>query len=115
MQVNGHVLRYLQLMAASGLYLNAYAQELEGRLHWAVWGFEQGFLQPESLAPAAKGSTVNLVEALEHYFVILDTKDVRMGIRALAGAEKDNQRLASRLLAFLKLVRMSENGLLLFH
>jgi len=95
------------LLAGHQKDLNAFAQELEGRLHWAVWGFEQGFLQPESLALAAKGTTVNLVEALEHYFVILATKDVRLGTRTLAGAEKDNQRLASRLLAFLKLVRMS--------
>lgn len=83
-------------------------QELEGRLHWAVWGLEQGFLQPGTLVPSPakgkKGSKPHLVLALEQYFDLLHASTGLEGRSKLVGAEKESQRLASRALAFLKLV-----------
>lgn len=84
------------------------SQDLEGRLHWAVWGIEQGFLHPDTLAPSTarlNAKNPHLVVALEQYFDLLHASHPSEGRNRLAGVEKETQRLASRALAFLKAVR----------
>lgn len=68
---------------------------------------EQGFLLPETLSPPSsrsKAKILHVVAALEQYFDLLHDSGARKSGSKFAGAEKEGQRLASRALAFLKLV-----------
>ena len=88
-------------------------QELEGRLHWAAWALEQGLAQPQDLAPpppaAAKSGNPHTVPALTAFFALLPPppgpQQPSDGLNrpsarrtALAGCDKDVQRLAARAL-----------------
>ena len=106
-------------------------QELEGRLHWALWGLEQGFLRPRDLVPPgppsapekAQGGGAHVVPALLD-FMGLAAGDVaddmaagreggggaaaagpgRRAAPILAGCERQAARLATLALAFLSTV-----------
>ena len=93
---------------------------MEGRLHWAIWGLEQGFLRPEDLvpptasAPAAEGGSAHVVAALLTFMGLVAAGagkegDIKMGlgqVAPLTGCERQVGQLASLALAFLSKVGM---------
>lgn len=95
---------------------------MEGRLHWAVWGLEQGFLRPGDLvppaaaaAPAGKGGGAHIVHALLAFMGLVTGSEGGGGgalglgqAASLAGCERQAARLASLALAFVAKVGTCE-------
>ena len=87
-------------------------QELEGRLHWAIWALELGMLPASDLSPSGETKTAKGRLAATALIMLYDTLqkhsrgDGGVFRGSMAGCERDVQRLSSTALTYLTQVRV---------
>ena len=82
-------------------------QELEGKLHWAVWAVELGMLKPSDLPQAVDSQAMDAAAAILSLYGELGRERPRkegVFVGILAGCERDMQRLSTTALTYLSKV-----------
>ena len=82
-------------------------QEIEGKLHWAVWAVEMGMLDPSDLPQAVDSQAMNAAAAIFCFYGQLGRERPRkeaVFVGILAGCERDVQRLSTTALTYLSKV-----------
>ena len=86
-------------------------QELEGRLHWAIWALELGMLPASDLSPLEEKKTAKGRHAATLYDTLQKhSRGERGAFRgSMAGCERDVQRLSSIALTYYTQVKVVGN------
>ena len=82
-------------------------QELEGKLHWAVWAVEMGMLKASDLPQAVSSQTTDAAAAILSFYGQLGRERPRkegVFVGILAGCQRDVQRLSTTTLTYLSKV-----------